>query len=206
MLLGILVLATNRQQQLFDLTGRETWLRRLENLAHRRELGRKDATHAPDAPGRSGHRRSAASTSTARTVVHITRGTQRLHRLDKIFIRTDTVSVVEILVTDEFKAWYEDLRLEEQLPVDQVVDLLGERGVALGMPYSSAIEGSQYALRELRIQVLGRPFRIFYAFDPKRQAVLLIGGDKTGRDRFYDEMIPTAEGLWEEYLRDTAND
>jgi hypothetical protein len=114
--------------------------------------------------------------------------------------------VVEILVTDEFKAWYEDLRLEEQLPVDQVVDLLGERGVALGMPYSSAIEGSQYALRELRIQVLGRPFRIFYAFDPKRQAVLLIGGDKTGRDRFYDEMIPTAEGLWEEYLRDTAND
>jgi hypothetical protein len=64
-----------------------------------------------------------------------------------------------------------------------VVDLLAERGVALGFPYS-----------------------VFYAFDPQRQAVLLIGGDKTGHDRFYEEMIPAAERIWAEYLRETGQE
>lgn len=73
-------------------------------------------------------------------------------------------------------------------------------GVVLGHPYSSDVRGSKYALRDLRIQHQGRPFRVFYAFDPKRKAVLLIGGDKTGRDRFYEEMIPVAERIWEQYL------
>ena len=66
-------------------------------------------------------------------------------------------------------------------------------------PYSSAIRGSKHALRELRIQSKGRPIRIFYAFDPTRQAVLLIAGDKTGDARFYDVYVPKAEKLWEEY-------
>jgi hypothetical protein len=41
---------------------------------------------------------------------------------------------------------------------------------------------------------------VFYAFDPNRDAVLLIGGIKTGDDRFYDRMVPTAENIWREYL------
>ena len=40
--------------------------------------------------------------------------------------------------------------------------------------------------------------------DPKRQAVLLLGADKTGRKRFYEEMIAKAEALWEEYLQEKA--
>lgn len=48
------------------------------------------------------------------------------------------------------------------------------------------------------------PIRVFYAFDPKRQAVLLLGADKTGRKRFYEEMIKRAEALWEEYLQEKA--
>lgn len=55
-------------------------------------------------------------------------------------------------------------------------------------------------MRELRIQSGGRPIRLFYAFDPRRQAILLIGGDKTGRDRFYQEMIPVADDLYDVYL------
>jgi hypothetical protein len=82
-----------------------------------------------------------------------------------------------------------------------VVNLLMHRGVALGEPFSSAIRGSRAALRELRVQVKGRPIRVLYAFDPERQAVLLLGGDKTGRPRFYDDLVPRAERLWEEYLR-----
>jgi hypothetical protein len=45
---------------------------------------------------------------------------------------------------------------------------------------------------------------VFYAFDPARQAVLLIGGDKTGDDRFYERMIPLSERIWAEYLKETG--
>lgn len=113
--------------------------------------------------------------------------------------------MVEVVGTDEFAVWYVGLSLQEQLSIDRVVDLLEERGVALGFPYSSAVESSRVALRELRIQHQGQPLRIFYAFDPRRQAVLLIGGDKTGRDRFYEETVPSAERIWEEYLKQTSS-
>ena len=55
-------------------------------------------------------------------------------------------------------------------------------------------------MRELRVQSGGHPLRIFYAFDPRRTAILLIGGDKTGDDRFYDAYIPIADRLYEAYL------
>jgi hypothetical protein len=61
-----------------------------------------------------------------------------------------------------------------------------------------------FALRELRVQSNGRPLRVFYAFDPARQAVLLIGGDKTGDNRFYENMNPQAERIWKEYLDENA--
>ena len=110
--------------------------------------------------------------------------------------------VTEVLVSDEFKSWYEHLSLEEQESVFRVVALLEGRGVSLGHPYSSAIESSSLALRELRIQHQGRPYRVLYAFDPERQAVLLLGGDKIGRDRFYEEYVPKAEAIWGRYLAD----
>jgi hypothetical protein len=55
-------------------------------------------------------------------------------------------------------------------------------------------------MRELRVQVGGRPIRVFYAFDPRRVAILLIGGDKTGRDDFYTRLIPVADRLYGEHL------
>ncbi len=112
--------------------------------------------------------------------------------------------MAEIVVSDEFKGWYEDLSLEEQESVFRVVTLLEGRGVSLGFPYSSAIEGSRHSLRELRIQHQGRPYRVLYAFDPERQAVLLLGADKTGHDRFYEECVPRAEAIWESYLAERA--
>jgi hypothetical protein len=47
-----------------------------------------------------------------------------------------------------------------------------------------------------------RPYRIFYAFDPLRKAILLIAGDKTGDDRFYQRMVPVADELYDQHLRD----
>jgi hypothetical protein len=46
-----------------------------------------------------------------------------------------------------------------------------------------------------RSQSHGKPLRTFYAFDPGRTAILLIGGDKTGDDRFYDVMVPIADKI-----------
>ncbi|HVS61251.1 MAG TPA: type II toxin-antitoxin system RelE/ParE family toxin, partial [Gemmatimonadaceae bacterium] len=79
--------------------------------------------------------------------------------------------------------------------------LLEERGPALEYPYSSAILGSRYAhLRELRIQHKGRPYRVLYAFDPRRTAILLIGGAKKGDDRWYEVNVPLAEKLYASHL------
>jgi hypothetical protein len=52
------------------------------------------------------------------------------------------------------------------------------------------------------VQSGGDPLRIFYAFDPRRTAILLIGGNKAGDDRFYEQMIPLADRLYDDYLRE----
>jgi hypothetical protein len=57
-------------------------------------------------------------------------------------------------------------------------------------------------MRELRVQSRGRPLRIFYAFDPRWAAILLIGGDKAGDKRFYKTFIPIADRLYDEHLEE----
>ncbi|GJL56568.1 MAG: hypothetical protein NPIRA02_37000 [Nitrospirales bacterium] len=78
-----------------------------------------------------------------------------------------------------------------------------ESGPHLGFPHSSSIEGSKHSyMRELRVQSGGHPIRVFYAFDPRRSVILLIGGDKTGNDHFYHEYIPVADKLYDEHLEE----
>lgn len=107
----------------------------------------------------------------------------------------------EVEYTDEFGEWWAGLGEDEQVSVAASVRLLEERGPHLGFPHSSGINGSKFDhMRELRTQHLGRPFRTLYAFDPRRNAILLIGGDKTGDDRWYDVHVPRADRLYEEHL------
>ena len=83
------------------------------------------------------------------------------------------------------------------------VDLLIERGPRLAYSYSSGVRSSRHGhMRELRVQSGGRPIRIFYAFDPRCMVILLIGGDKTGNDRFYEEYVPIADNLYDQYLEE----
>lgn len=107
-----------------------------------------------------------------------------------------------VYATDEFADWYDGLEERHRERVTASVDLLEQMGITLGFPHSSAIEGSALALRELRIQSHGHAYRVFYAFDPERDAIVLIGGDKTGisDDRFYRQYIPQAERIFREYL------
>lgn len=109
----------------------------------------------------------------------------------------------EVEYTDEFEAWWDGLTVAEQASIEAVVELLEEHGPHLGRPHTSAIHGSRHShMRELRVQHHGRPYRILYAFDPRRTAILLIGGDKTGHDRWYVWYVPIADDLYDQHLRE----
>lgn len=107
----------------------------------------------------------------------------------------------DVEYTDEFGDWWTGLDDAERSSVAAYVGLLEERGPHLDYPYSSKIAQSRHDhMRELRIQHKGQPYRVLYAFDPRRSAILLIGADKTGRDRWYDETVPVADRLYDEHV------
>ena len=109
----------------------------------------------------------------------------------------------EVEYTDEFEEWWETLSKSEQSAIAYSVRLLQSEGPALKFPHSSNVKRSRHgSMRELRSQCEGRPLRTFYAFDPSRAAILLIGGDKTGDDRFYETMVPIADKIYEVYLKE----
>ena len=93
--------------------------------------------------------------------------------------------------------------MQQQVDVDAVVGLLETKGTSLPFPYSSGVNGSRHShMRELRIQHAGEPDRVLYAFDPVRNAILLIGGNKTGNKRWYGEFIPKADRLYDIHLEE----
>jgi hypothetical protein len=107
----------------------------------------------------------------------------------------------DIEFTDELGDGWASLTEPEQESVKASVELLGEFGPNLRYPHSSGITTAKHAhLRELRIQYAGRPYRVLYAFDPRRCAILLLGGDKTGHPRGYDEHVPVADRRYDEHL------
>lgn len=107
----------------------------------------------------------------------------------------------DVEFTDEFETWWNGLTTEEQESVAFSVGLLEAQGVTLGHPHSSKVAQSRHGrMRELRIQHQGRPYRVLYAFDPRRAAILLIGGDKTGNERWYEEYVPVADALYDAHL------
>jgi hypothetical protein len=78
----------------------------------------------------------------------------------------------EVEYTDEFADWWTELDDPLQDAIDRTVHLLEARGPTLPFPYSSDVRGSRHGnMRELRIQIGGDPYRIFYAFDPRRAAI-----------------------------------
>lgn len=107
----------------------------------------------------------------------------------------------EVEYTDEFEEWWDGLNEAEQEDVAAYVTLLEKKGPTLPYPYSSDIRGARHThMRELRVQHKGRPYRVLYAFDPRRAAILLIGGDKTGDDRWYDTSVPLADELYDRHV------
>lgn len=113
----------------------------------------------------------------------------------------------EVEFTDEFETWWLHLTESVQDAMDRSVHLLEARGPTLQHPHSSGIKGSKHGnMRELRVQVGGEPYRIFYAFDPRRAAILLVGGNKVGDDNFYDRMIPIADRIYNQHLEELTQE
>jgi len=109
----------------------------------------------------------------------------------------------DVEYTDEFGEWWSGLADAEQEDISAVAEILMERGPDLPFPHSSGVKGSRHEhMRELRVQSKGKPLRVFYAFDPRRTAILLIGGNKTGDKRFYKRMIPVADRLYDEHIEE----
>lgn len=107
----------------------------------------------------------------------------------------------EVEYTDEFEQWWLALDESEQISVDAYVGLLELNGPNLQYPHSSGINSSRHGhMRELRIQHHGEPYRVLYAFDPLRHVILLIGGVKTGKDRWYEKFVPMADKLYDVHL------
>jgi hypothetical protein len=108
----------------------------------------------------------------------------------------------DVEYTDDFERWWDELDGDAQVSVDSVVGLLIALGPQLPFPHSSGIRRSKHThMRELRVQHGGIPYRILYAFDPRRSAILLLGGSKVGDDRWYDIHVPIADRLYDEHLQ-----
>lgn len=112
----------------------------------------------------------------------------------------------EVEYTDQFGEWYLALPDADQERVVAAVEVLEERGPGLGRPHVDSISNSRHSnMKELRPR--GGQLRILFAFDPRRMAILLLGGDKTHRwNAWYDEVIPEADALYDAHLETLRNE
>jgi len=110
----------------------------------------------------------------------------------------------EVDTTDEYDAWFMEQGEDEQASIRMKVELLAEYGPQLPRPYADTLKGSKLSnLKELRTQTEDHVFRVAFLFDEERKAVLLIGGDKKGKNekRFYQNLIKQAEKIYQKYRK-----
>lgn len=115
----------------------------------------------------------------------------------------------DVEITDECRDWYLALDDADKDQVEAAVALLEEQGPTLGRPTVAEIDLSKekgshpHNLKELRPGTM----RVLFLFDPRRSAILLVGGNKAGDwARWYRRAIPLAERLYEEYLADLTRE
>jgi hypothetical protein len=119
------------------------------------------------------------------------------------------VSVWEIITSENYDAWFQEQTEDDKALVRSKAFLLGEYGPNLKRPYADTLKGSKKLanLKELRAKTDVHEFRIAYIFDPERKGLLLIGGDKKGKNqkKFYKDLIREAEQIYDAYLEKKIN-
>lgn len=126
--------------------------------------------------------------------------------LARIYAKAYTPVVAwEVEYTNEFEEWWDSLPADEQAAVQARVALLQQHGPRLRRPTVGAIKGSRHdpQMKELRIAVAGGQLRILFVFDPRRVAVLLVGGNKIGQwNAWYPTAMREADELYETLLHE----
>jgi len=115
--------------------------------------------------------------------------------------------VWEVEVTDQFLQWWRGLSPAQQESVTDRVDLLAERGPDLGRPVVERVRASRHHnMKELRAAKSGA-LRVLFMFDPRRQVVLLLSGDKSGTwNQWYEWAVPMADDLYDIYLSELTDE
>jgi len=112
----------------------------------------------------------------------------------------------EVEYTDQFGEWWENLAEEEQEAVTAAVNVLQRGGPNLGRPLVDTIKQSRHKNMKELIPPAS-DIRVLFAFDPRRAAILLIGGDKSGEwGAWYDRMVHVADDLFDEHLRELESE
>jgi hypothetical protein len=108
-----------------------------------------------------------------------------------------------VATTVEFDAWFIAIGAEAQAEIIAKVELLKLLGPKLSRPHADTLNGSKYAnMKELRVDTADKVLRIAFAFDPERNGILLIAGDKSGvgQKQFYKRLIAKADELFDAHL------
>ena len=106
-------------------------------------------------------------------------------------------------VADEFKPQFDALHEDVRTEILALSLVLEEFGPQLGRPRVDTLRGSRHAnMKELRSSAAGGEWRVAFAFDPRRRAILLVAGDKSGgsEKRFYRELIRKADERFDAHL------
>jgi hypothetical protein len=106
-------------------------------------------------------------------------------------------------IGDEFEPEFDALHRDVQTEILALARLLQQFGPQLKRPRADTLNGSRYTnMKELRFSAADGEWRIAFAFDPKRKAILLVAGDKSGvgKKRFYHELIRKADHRFEAHL------
>jgi hypothetical protein len=107
----------------------------------------------------------------------------------------------DVIADEDFAAWLLDQSDKVQVGVASAVAVLAEFGPQLGRPRVDTVYGSDFDnMKELRLKVGRSPYRVLFAFDPIRRAILLVGGDKGRDQRWYEVNIPIADERFRRHL------
>jgi hypothetical protein len=109
----------------------------------------------------------------------------------------------DVIATPVYDEWFAALPDEVAKAVSKRVDYIRAEGPFLKRPHADTLDGSKHAnMKELRVDEAGQVIRIAFAFDPTRQAILLVAGSKQGVEekRFYAELIRRADALYDTHL------
>lgn len=108
----------------------------------------------------------------------------------------------KIILLDEYEDWFDELDEKLQDAIYEDILVLEKIGPGLGRPHVDTlnVKKGTKKIKELRTEFKGQVYRSLFAFDPKQSAVFLLGGNKSGKNKWYDKNIPKAQKRYKKHL------